>query len=372
MKTEAKKYLRQFYEETLELVGAEMAVKSDLPGKVQSHLDEILRNSESSKGVLTVITTSIVYKIFHPEQDIRKHQSGIEGGYSGRTFDSSVITPFLKSVQFPAMAESGWLTRSLEQKIPYDLNYTGAIKPPALKEAFLGILAYIEEKGDCEQLLGYLFQGLIIQRNKQAIELAKPIHLPIRAIVNLLSQHFSSKYKAEGAARLPTLALYAVYQCLLKETKRFAGMNLAPIESHTTSDRRSGRIGDIEVTDEESKPFEAVEVKHGIPVSAQLVRDAYEKFMKTRVDRYYLLSTNEHIDAAEKQKIETEIERIKNLHGCQVIPNGLLKTLAYYLRLLANPADFVECYVDLLEQDNSLKFEHKLRWNELNSGSHEA
>ena len=144
-------------------------------------------------------------------------------------------------------------------------------------------------------------------------------------------------------------------------------MTLAPIESHTSSDKRSGRIGDIEVTDASGKPFEAVEVKHGISVSAQLVRDAHEKFSKTRVQRYYLLSTNEHIEPSEKIKIEAEIERIKNLHGCQVIPNGLLKTLAYYLRLLSDPADFVECYVDLLEQDSSLKFEHKQRWNELNS-----
>lgn len=369
MKNEARQYLQSQYHEVMESVGDQADIAPHLPDEAKTNLDEILRNAESAKGVLTVVLTSLVYKILYPEQDIRKHQSSIEGGYSGRTFDKDIITPFLKNARFPAMAESGWLTRSLEQKVPYDFNYTGAINPLSLKKAFLGTLHHIQETGDGEPLLRYLLKGLILLRDRQQIDLAKPIHLPIRSIADLLGRHFSSKYSAEGAARLPTLALYAAYQCLVKETKRFEGMTLAPIENHTSSDKRSGRIGDIEITDADGKPFEAVEVKHGIPISAQLVRDAHEKFSKTRVQRYYLLSTNEHIDPAEKAKIEVEMERIKNLHGCQVITNGLLKTLTYYLRLLSDPADFVEHYVDLLEQDASLKFEHKQRWNELNSVS---
>ena len=64
-----------------------------------------------------------MYKALNPAQDIRNHQASIEGGYSGRTFDSKYITSFLKLHKFPSMAESGWLTRALEQKVPYDKNY---------------------------------------------------------------------------------------------------------------------------------------------------------------------------------------------------------------------------------------------------------
>ena len=56
-----------------------------------------------------------MYKALNPAQDIRNHQASIEGGYSGRTFDSKYITPFMKLHKFPSMAESGWLTRALEQ-----------------------------------------------------------------------------------------------------------------------------------------------------------------------------------------------------------------------------------------------------------------
>jgi DNA (cytosine-5)-methyltransferase 1 len=199
---------------------------------------------------------------------------------------------------------------------------------------------------------------------KTVIALAKPHNLPISSIIDLLSKHFNRKYSAEGASRLPVLALYAVYQCLIKEAKRFEGATLLAIESHTSADARSGRIGDIDIMDEKGKPFEAVEVKHGIPITAQLVRDAFEKFKSTQVSRYYLLSTSD-IDASEKDTIDKEIERIKNIHGCHVIANGLVHSLKYYLRLLSDTSIFIENYVCLLETDSALKFEHKKGWNDV-------
>jgi DNA (cytosine-5)-methyltransferase 1 len=47
------------------------------------------------------------------------------GGFSGRRIDTQYITPTLKELGLPAMAESGWLTRSLEQPYPYTLDYNG-------------------------------------------------------------------------------------------------------------------------------------------------------------------------------------------------------------------------------------------------------
>src|SRR3989304_8358214 len=248
-------FLEKFYKDTMNYVGSDGVIKSDIDSKVKTYIDEILKRSESAKAVLTVIITSTVYKILNPEQDIRNHQNSIDNGYSGRTFDSEYITPFLKSINFPAMAESGWLTRSLEQKVPYDKNYPGAISPAALKKAFLQIIDVIQNGNYQEKILSYIFQGLIIRRNRQEIDLAKPVNLPINMIIHLLDRHFSSKYSSEGASRLPVLAIYAIYECLMKEVKRFYGKALLPIESHTSADVRSGRIGDIDIIDENRKPF---------------------------------------------------------------------------------------------------------------------
>lgn len=354
--------LEKVFAEAMETVGSDDFIKSNLNDGISKHLQEILDRSESAKAVLTVIITSLVYKIQNPEQDIRNHQTSIENGYSGRTFDTKYITPFLKSVKFPAMAESGWLTRSLEQKVPYDTNYSGAIRPASLKTAFLETIDFIQKGNQLDDVLSYLFQGLIIQRNSQQIDLAKPLNLPIATIVDLLSKHFDTKYLAEGASRLPVLALYAAYQCLINETKRFERRTLLPMESHTSADSRSGRIGDIDIVDEKERAFEAVEVKHGIAITAQLVKDAFEKFKTTQVNRYYLLSTA-NIDISEKDEIDQEIDRIKNIHGCHVIANGLTHSLKYYLRLLSDTSEFIENYVNLIENDTALKFEHKKQWN---------
>jgi len=282
-------------------------------------------------------------------------------------FDKKNITPFFKKVKFPLMAESGWLTRSLEQKMPYDFDYKGAIRPDSLKDAFLNTIDIIERNDHLGEILNYFFQGLIIQRNKQRIVLAKPLNLGILKIVDLLISHFNLNYLASGESRLPVLALYASYQCLINEIHRYDGKRLLKIESHTSADLRSGRIGDIDIVDKNNKVFESVEVKHGIKITSQLVRDAFDKFKMTQLSRYYLFSTV-GINKNDLIQIDIEIDRIKNLHGCEVIVNGLEDTLKYYLRLIGDTSIFIENYVELLAIDKSIKYEHKAGWNNIIAG----
>ena len=96
------------------------------------------------KGVWTVLITLLFYKILNPKQDIRYHKVELENGFSGRSFDTKVVTPTLRKLGLPAMAESGWLTRSLEQAYPYTLDYKGKIANKTLKEAFLRLLDIVE------------------------------------------------------------------------------------------------------------------------------------------------------------------------------------------------------------------------------------
>jgi DNA (cytosine-5)-methyltransferase 1 len=269
------------------------------------------------------------------------------------------------------MSESGWLTRSLEQKVPYDRNYTGAIKPQTLKEAFLETMNDIEECGDevVRQMLDYLLQSLIILRDSKFVALAKPKNLSIDGIVRLLDLHFHSHYKSFGASRLPVLAIYAIYQSLFVDGfKRFENKRLLALEKHTSADLRSGRIGDIDIVNEDNSPFEAVEVKFDIPITHNIVVIAKEKIQPSSVQRYYILSTSE-IAANERKKIEEDIQQIKNTHGCQLIVNGIIPTLKYYLRLLDNTSVFIDNYTYLLCEDSTVKYEHKQRWNDLVSNT---
>lgn len=59
------------------------------------------------------------------------------------------------------MKESGWLTRSLEQNIPYELDFPGKIQNKNVKVAFLNILNDVEVNGaDSEKYVTAIMAGV--------------------------------------------------------------------------------------------------------------------------------------------------------------------------------------------------------------------
>lgn len=52
-------------------------------------------------------------------------------------------------------------------------------------------------------------------------------------------------------------------------------------------------------------------------------------------------------------------------HGCQIINNGLLPTIKYYLRLISDLGGFVNTYSKAVEEDDELQYVHKEYWNTL-------
>ena len=339
-----------------------------LPSDSLDNVKEIYEHEETFKSVYTVLFTSLTYKCLHPEQDIRYHQSNMKNGYSGRTFDTRYITPFLKSKQFlGAMKESGWLTRSLEQNLPYDLDYPGRINNKAVKLAFLNILDSIENKKvNPRLLLLALIKGSLIEKSRKSIVLINPIEveskLSIDAIIDKLHKHFYFQYKSRGASILPVIALYSVYECITEELRRFDGKHLDILASHTSCDRSSGATGDIVVRNSDNTLYEVVEVKFDIPINLIMIGDAYKKFSGTSVQRYYILSTESPVKS-EYEQMQALITKIRCEHGCQVIINGVFPTIKYYLRLLENTDKFMERYILNLCNHSEINYEHKIAWN---------
>ena len=111
--------------------------------------------------------------------------------------------------------------------------------------------------------------------------------------------------------------------------------------------------------------FEAVEIKHGKVITTAMIRNAYEKFRNHPIDRYYILST---VEGESIEKITDKVFQIQREHGCQVIVNGVLDTIKYYLRLVKTPAIFVSNYATLVENDTALRFEHRKAWNDIVGG----
>lgn len=359
--------IRSILEDTYQLAESSGNSLSDFSESQERWINAIIEKAESFRAVLTVLITSLVKKIQTPTQDVRYHQTELPNGYSGRGLDTEHITPFMKEkFRRFAMAESGWLTRSLEQPYPYTLDYEGKIRNKTVKNAFLQILNDIEEnKADPNKYLQSIFSALITLMKESQIsfdflkEAQHTERVTIEKIVDLLSHHFSHDYGVAGASRLPVVAVYSAYEMLM-EIQRYEGKTLSPLKSHTASDTKSHgirAIGDIEVM-HDNRFFEGIEIKHNIPISLGLVEDAYQKFAQTPVSRYYLLTTAEP-NVEDIDSVNDLVSEIHKQHGCEVIVNGILPSLKYYLRLLSSPQLFLQGYSRNLQLDFQQKAEIK-------------
>lgn len=339
----------------------------DVSKEIKNYIKCIGDKINTQKGVFTVLVTLVTHKIIDPKQDIRKHQTSMKGGFSGRSIDTVFITPTLKELGLPSMAESGWLTRSLEQPYPYNLEYNGKISNIDVKEAFLNILDFIEKKPkSAKNVLRILLSEAIASKNDAIVEIIHLVNsekLTIENIIKALDEHFRTKYETPGGSKLPVLAFFAIYKSLIKEIGRYKDCTLAAMGSHTASDRTSKSAGDIEIFKSKNL-FEAIEIKLDKAIDATMVRIAIEKIARYNPERYYILA---YIGIKENDKlvIEDLIDKLKLEHGCQIIINGLLPTIKYYLRLITSLDEFVINYSDLIEKDSEIKKIHKEKWNEL-------
>jgi DNA (cytosine-5)-methyltransferase 1 len=286
--------------------------------------------------------------------------------------DTAYITPFFKKkFRRFSMKESGWLTRSIEQSKPFDLKFPGKIRILEVKKSFLNILNDIEvNKENPKKYLVALFILLIKQTklDETKIDFILPNkQIPISTIIDALKKHFFEKYGVSGASRLPVIALYSIYEILTRDLPRFNGSKLLPLESHISCDASSKCIGDIQVMDNQDSQFEAIEVKHGISITSEIVEDAFQKFKSIPVKRYYILTTEEpNIKLGEEEFVKQKIAKIVESHGCEVIVNGLIHSIKYYLRLINNINEFLENYTKNIEKEflktTEIKKEHIQAW----------
>ena len=340
---------------------------NNIPTEALVFLKKITDNLDRSKGVYTVLVTLMIHKLLKPEQDIRYFQDKMKKGFSARTIDTKYITPTLKKLGLLSMAESGWLTRSLEQPYPYTRDYKGEISGSGMKEAFLEIIdAFQKDNSITENLLRLILNSAILFKKTNHIKIKKMSgndEVLISTIADVLERHFTEKYDTHGGSKLPVLAFYAIYKLLIKEIGRYRKCELMPLGSHTASDKTSGNAGDIQII-KDGNVFEAVEVKLDKLVDINMARIAYEKIVRFNPERYYILS---YVGTSEKDQKEIDklISKIKEEHGCQLIVNGLLQTLKYYLRLISNPKEFFNEYIELVKNDTELKTIHKIKLNEL-------
>lgn len=349
---------------------------TQLEGKQKEWCKVLIDNIENQKSVFAVIVTSLLKKIVDTKQDIRLHRTDMKNGYSGRSLDTKIITPWLKDNFYKfAPKESGWLTRSLEQSEPFSMKSFDKIRMrnKEVQTAFLSLLDDIEENNaNPENYLITLFILLIIKQEQEdkisnSVVVSNESYLTIDIIIEMLFKHFVS----ENSSRLPVIAIYSIYQLLTKNVAIYNGKSLLPLKSHTSSDKRSKGLGDIEIVDLKSKEFfEVIEIKHNISIDIYLLKDVFEKIKKNiSIKRYFVLTTAIPNFAVDDKEIYSFTRDVKAKYDIDIIPNGIIPTLKYYLRLIPDLKQFIEFYSENLSNEfknsTDVREEHILLWKKI-------
>lgn len=343
---------------------------------IREDVDLLVDKIEQNKSIVSALVTSLVKKIIDPIQDVRLHRTDFENGYSARSLDTKFTSPFFKN-HFPKYAnkESSFLTLATRERIKWTKKDGTALKirNKELKNSFLNIFDQIEvHKANAEEYLNYLFAKMIELSSKDEIilnkvdkEFQKIGTLNINIILEMLQKHFAIKL----SSRLPVIAIYSIYQILIPILKRYENKKLVSLQVHTSSDKHG--FGDIEIYTKTNKPFEIVEIKHNIPLDKYLIFDIVKKTENTEIDRYYILTTfkSGFENEVTEKSVNEFIMQIKQSKGIDIIANGIITTLKYYLRFIDDYKQFVKAYTDNLIKDSKnsteVKSFHIEKWTEI-------
>lgn len=333
---------------------------------VAEGIETIVGNLRQNKYLYSILLTALVEKLVNPTQDIRIAQTSQPGGYSNRSTDQTHVTPFLKAHALTSCAASGVESgRNFERPSPFTLRYVGKPQGKGNREAFLGVIHAVQEEGvdprPCIALLMAL--DLLNKTDTRYIYPEPPAGMTVEEAFGLFGEHYRAA-NGKGKARLPVLAIQAIYQSLVPEIQRYRDAELLPVNRHTANDK-GGWIGDIQIN-RVGRPFEGIEVKSGKKITAQMVLDLPNKFRGQAIDRYYLLSTeDEYVAKSDVKDIQQAIVTVRQGTGCQVIVNGLLRSLWYYLRVISDPSQFISHYSEQLVTDADVNAEHRALWNRM-------
>ncbi len=348
----------------------------NIDATLKKDIDFLIDKIGSNKSIVSALATSLLKKIIDPKQDIRLHRTDFENGYSARTLDTKITSPFFKKY-FPKYAnkESSFLTLATRERIKWTIDDGNNLKirNKNLKKCFLDVFDQVEAHNkNPRNYLCYLFVKLIELTNKEDLifQIAEKTNieigtLNINTILTMLKDHFSIKL----SSRLPVIAIYSIYEILIPLLKRYDKKILLPLQVHTSSDKHG--FGDIEIYDEKYLPFEIVEIKHNIPIDKYMIFDIVKKINGTNINRYYLLTT--YTRGFKNQEIEQLVNKfiayVNIKRNIDIIANGIITTLKYYLRFIDNYNLFLNIYTKNLINDarrsTEIKSFHIEKWIEI-------
>jgi hypothetical protein len=262
------------------------------PGYTETIRQDIttLTGDDKTVAPMKVAIVAIAAKLWKPEWDTRKHQTGIGGLRSLRTLDHSTVADHLHKLGLYRTATEGALTRTFEQKVPYTMTYPGEIKPLAMRWAFLRILSRLNESYSqplaetmLRTFLGQLKARQTEVEGLQTRTVSIVASVPIQTVVNLLNGIFDL---GSGVSVTPAIVVHTAFAVV--GSTLWPSVTMVPLKHHTAADSGSKAFGDVEGT-QEGTPALSIEIKHNLSITDGIVRTFSQK--TSAIPVRYILTT---------------------------------------------------------------------------------
>lgn len=322
--------------------------------EIQGRVNAVCRNIKN-RACTRLLLAALLAKIHNPNVDIRKPYTeiGDPDAYSGRTYDESFITDFIREHHLPCNPTTAFLTPALRNRnitLTPDLDLEG--RPKELYTKTLQLLTDAHEgKVSPEDLLAETIRCLLIFRNERDQRIATmlaelkesvsedTIPLSVEAIVTLMKQHLA----CPGSSRLPVLMVAAAYQAAEEYLKE----RILPLHSHTAADKQTGALGDLEITLlNDDKVITSYEMK-----TRRIIRSdidlALEKINKSgqRIDNYIFITT----DIIDPEVQEYAKSLYEKTGGIEFVILDCIGFVRHFLHLFHRlRTQYLECYQKLV------------------------
>jgi DNA (cytosine-5)-methyltransferase 1 len=181
----------------------------------------------------------------------------------------------------------------------------------------------------------------------------------ILKIVDGLDRYISAR-KASEKPFLAALAMFAVYRLMTSRVRRYQQTQVTPLNfCHT------GGVS-LQILTKDGCCLETAYIIKGTILSLGIVKSLYQQIKQTCPQRCLVLSVHEPCPTDSQSWF---LEQFQQNSDCEVMIDGVVPSLKYYLRLLDHPEGFLTEYRQCLEAEfqrsSGIKKEHLQTWHEI-------
>lgn len=186
----------------------------------------------------------------------------------------------------------------------------------------------------------------------------RPIALSIGQIVSAIDRLVACAGDSRVRYRFAVNAVHAVYSTLVDEVGRYRRMHLLPLPKGADDSQL-----DILLLNDLGTIAEVVRVMDSVPEI--IIENPFTTDSPTDEPVRYQLIHTEAMNGTDLNKRCSELE---SKSAVEVFADTLQEWLAYTLRMIDDPADFVGRFIESVEDDTALSSEDKKKWNDVVAG----